>query len=902
MSLLGEAAKRKGRMHMQKVFEPVIKKTISACGFVHPGVGLTAEMLENVRYQLRRGAEPWKSYFEAMLESDAASRNVSGRLTDPERTSYNSQAVNGMFIRDALTVYTQAILYYVTGDNVYRKNALEIIRRWSRLDPQKYRYFKDACIHVGIPMNRMCMGAEILRRSTYRVTEGYKEADLLWTEEEILHFEDHLVRPAVAHFMSSCDEFMNQHLYTVIGAMSAYLFMDDKEGYAKTVEWFTVNKKGKNPGFNGSVKRLFREIATVDEIGETEGSGKPLPSPVIQHVEMGRDQAHGCGDLTNAAILARLMYGQGTKVDPVEGTISASADAVGAYEFLDDRILKAADFFFRYMLGYEAEWVQVPFSIRDGKIADNYMAFSSNYRGRYRTINFWDLYVHYTVNRPEIDLEKEYPYFYEGFMKKIPSNHFSGGKKAINWDNADGGGDFWLFLPPEMAGDDKLLAKPQNDYQVRAADRGVMTANREAMAIRKEDGTEYVRFSKALRESRLAITNGGVERNKVAFHIRTDGRASLWVDSGEKIWLPDTAGQWEYVIYTKKTGTFSDLYYVNISDIKGTYVDLDAIDIKPDEQNAWRRIDIVEFEHGHRDENFVTYAGAPFSVRFGVRDGSQDRKIVYSGSDLPKGAVVHSESGLIQWTPEKTGESSFYLAAKENATSVLKKITIRVAPDRDAAIRCALDGYDENEVYVSSSERHFRRALDKANAAKEKACDKEFSEALNELGASVAKLERVSHYMEQDHLTEEPALDFPGMVQESNIGEAVHYLTDGDLGTFVGDPPGQDKAYIFDFGENFKISAYRFGFRARLGFTDRTAGAQVYGSNDGESWVRLTVGEAPFTSRFSTVDVDEKYQKERYRYLKIKKTTEYPDVLRGSMIRMLEISEFRIWGARHEVH
>lgn len=29
-------------------------------------------------------------------------------------------------------------------------------------------------------------------------------------------------------------------------------------------------------------------------------------------------------------------------------------------------------------------------------------------------------------------------------------------------------------------------------------------------------------------------------------------------------------------------------------------------------------------------------------------------------------------------------------------------------------------------------------------------------------------------------------------------------------------------------------------------------------------------------------------------------TTEYPDVLRGSMIRMLELGEFRIWGTRYE--
>ena len=144
---------------------------------------------------------------------------------------------------------------------------------------------------------------------------------------------------------------------------------------------------------------------------------------------MGRDQAHGCGDLTNAAILARMMLAQGTKVDPVTGEASEREDAVGIYEFDGDRILTAADFFFCYMLGYSSnrDWVPVPFSIRDGLIADCYAAFSPNYRGRYRTINFWDLYVYYTYHRPDVELSEAAPYFLEGFRKKSPRPTGTGG-------------------------------------------------------------------------------------------------------------------------------------------------------------------------------------------------------------------------------------------------------------------------------------------------------------------------------------------------------------------------------------------------------------------------------------------------------------------------------------------
>jgi len=903
-------------------YSPTITQTTSASsGLVHPGVGLTKELLDNVQAQVRSGGEPWTTYFEDMLVSASASKTPQIALSNPTGTVYNSQGTNGLFRSDALTAYTQAVLYYVTGDNVYRKNALDILRAWSQLDPTKYAYFTDACIHVGIPMNRMCIAAEIIRYSSYQVTDGYADADLNWAEGEINDFIHNLVSPAVNTFMSSHDEFMNQHLYTTIGAMSAYLFMDDVEGYAKTVEWFTVNKDGANPGFNGSIERLFRKTTTIDEVGGTEGSGTPLREAgydvdyVIQHVEMGRDQAHGCGDLTNAAILSRLMLGQGTKVDPEDGTISTAADAVTCYEFLDDRILEAANFFFQYMLGYDAQWVPVPYSIRDTdgdgvkEIVDFYREFAPGYRGRYQTINFWDLYAYYTYVDHSKDLQNDYPYFYEGFMKKMPSNYMWNGGLGINWDNVDGGGDFWLFLPAQAAADaDTLwLAPEQTDYLVEVETRGSMVDNQEAMEVLEDSGVKFVRFSQSASESRLAIHSGGVGNQTIAFRIRTDGAAKLSLENGVKgsINLPDTNGEWQYVTFTRnETDGFGDLYYVILSDIQGSYVDLDSIDIKPTEANAARTVDILHFAAGDEDLEVVSFAGAPISLSFEATDRLSGQSITYSGTDLPTGASIDAATGAFAWTPSTAGTYQFYISAKANATVIVKKVTVTVVADRVAAVANAISAYDENEIYISATLEHFLQVLSQTQAMISSATDEEFAAQLNLLSAAVKGLELVSPILEPDTISTGGSLDYTKMVYSSTTSE-LNALADSDA-SFCGyytALTGSDgmKEHILDFGPDFRISLTKVGYKARLGFPDRLAGVHILGSNDGVNWTQLTVSEAQFNQAYHEVAIKTEEQSNKYRYLKIYKSHNYPEALRGDSGSLLEFSEFRMWGTRYEI-
>ena len=873
--------------HINEVTDPY-------SGFTHPGVGVTKETLDNVQAQVRAGAEPWKSYFETMILDDGS---ISGRDVGPKRNGgpFNNNTFNNN--NDGSRAYAQALMYYITGDNAYRRNAMRIIRAYEDIDPESLEYFNDACIHMGIPTNRICIAAEILRYSSYQVTDGYTEEELAWTEEDTEKFISNFLSPEVEVFQYSPDRFMNQHLYTTIGAMSAYLFMDDAESYEKAVEWFTVNKNGRDQGQNGSIKRLFREIATVDAVGAKEGSGTPLDKPVIQHVEMGRDQAHGCGDLTNSAILSRLMLSQGTKVDPQDGTVSTDADAVDCFTFLDDRMVKAADFFFQYMLGYDTEWVPVPFAIdTDGTIKDSYAAFAASYRGRYTTINFWDFYTYYAYNRGMTaeQLQEKYPYFYEGY----------GMKTYCAWGNNDGGGDFWVFLPAAAAGDTSFVPKASEAHVIQVENRSSIVSAHTQSGVRSDgDGTGYVHLDKADGESRVAMNSAGIGSDVFLFRVRTDGIAKLTMSSSPEsgIYLPDTKGQWMYVPYPKDSSEgFGDMYYFSVTNIEGSYTDVDAIYTSPKASN----LDAVTFESGREEYNLATYIGAPFAVTLGAVNVLEN-PVRYTGINLPEGVTVDENTGKVTWSPDVAGEYTFYVAAAAGDTVALKKLNITVSGSRMDAVNNAVKPYDETAVYTTASLKAFQAALDKARemAEDESVSDEEFAAVLNELSDAVAALELVSPLLKNDPLTDGTSLDFSkmnvGNQSTFGYGDTPAWL-DAEPGTFVGYWLVEDKGAIMDFGIDYKISVNKFGFQARAGFSDRLAGVQVFGSNDRVNWEKLTVAEAAYQQAYQTVDVAEEYHDKQYRFLMFKKTTEYPDVLSGSVQNLLEIAEIRMWGTRYE--
>ena len=852
---------------MVTAYQPTITETIDANGFKHPGVGLTKEMLENARAEILAKKEPWYTHFNMMLNSASASRtprirNMNG--TDNSKPAFyglTSQGQEGNFIVDAGIAYTQAVLYLVTGDDTYRANAMHVIRLYSQMDPTQYAYYTDSHIHTGIPMQRMATAAEILRATSTQTPE------LAWTDDDTQKFSANLITPVIQTFDNCNCRFMNQQLYTTIAKMSGSIFMGDRDGYNQAVEWFMVNKDAPDPAWTGSIKQLFRMVTHNDATGEAI-------TPQIQHVEMGRDQAHGAGDLTNAEILARLMMAQGTKVDPVTGTPSTEANAVGPYEFLDDRLLAVHELWAKFMVGYDIPWVPVAMSVNpDGSIRALYNGVSWAYRGRLSQ-NTWEAYYYYKYARG-IDMEKVAPDYVTIYAKR----------KAYNWDGTDGGGDFWLTIPKAAEAEgSKYLGIPIVDPYREVEDRFTPLAG-ESVA-QTEGSTGFVRSTATPEGTRYAVYTYGWPTTSIGLRVRTDGQATMDLN-GTKVYLPNTRGQWRYMVVPFNMPDFLTLTITG----NGTTVDVDHINIQ-----SSTLLSPPVFTSGNGDTTAYTYAGAtiPVTLDLSATDSAAGDVVTYNIDNLPQGASFDTSTGAFSWTPTQAGTYTLIVEASDGTTVTTKRVIVAVGADRQSTVAAVTAAYKPDTLYVTSTLNTYQAAYADMQNTIGSSTDATYFDKLAALRSTVSGLQELTP------LLPDGSINYPNLFFKSNLvtnfgGYAANGV-DNINGTNIpfGSAIESNRTQTIDFGPSFKVAATAFEFQAPGSFPERIGGVTVFASNDLVNWTRITPDETRMVEEMQTLNVADEFRTQRYRFFKISMI----DLLWSYNI--LEMTEFRIFGTRYE--
>lgn len=835
----------------QDVPEPSEEVTIQQVvtdGFVHPGIGLTKDMLENARAQIMAKRDPWYSGYLHMAAHPNSAESISIRnrsSKDPSRPAsdtFDSRGMVGILMGDADKALRQSLMYYFTGKEIYRANAMEILRIWSKMDPNKFHSFSEDHIHACYPVQNLIRAAELMRYTSSPRDE------LSWKDGDTRAFTTNFVKPALENFFSKNGYFMNQAGYPMAVTIAGDIFTNNQEDYQKRVEWFTVNKDAPNKGWSFSIQDLARMVDT-DAL-----TGKKVAQPQVQLMEMGRDQAHAGDDTEIFTNIARMMNAQGTKVDPVAGTVSTEANAVGPYEFLNDRILTAVDYFCRFMLGYDTPWIPVPYNINsDGTVRGIYPRIADNYRGRIRELDIWDLYYYYTYVKG-VDVASKAPYYYEAFTKRIVSSDFD-----------------WIFIPKQVSGEGARVPVTEQEPNVVEIEQRFAALDHNVSVIR-EDNAAFVRVKATPDGTRIAILSCQTHSKTLGMRIRTTGISEIEMSRFKKPWLlPDTKGEWRQVLYKMDSlESFADIVYFKVKASADTQVDIDQLMRSLDNDQS-----APHFTIGNGDLHVVTCVGIPFQL-----DLSAGENVVIQGTKAPADSTLDSQTGAFQWAPKQVGEYEFVVAATAGDFATPKKIHINVVADRSSAIQAIVAGYNEKVPYVSVGLQEFQKVYHQALDMMQQASNQEFFAKLMELQAAVENLEPLTP------LLPDGSMDFPKLVVPSKADPVIANLTDGNSDTFS---TYNEKEHIYDFGEQFQISATAFAVQGRLNFEDRIQGVVFFGSNDGRSWTPLTPAITTLPTELTRVEVSEDQRDTKFRYLKIQKDGGF-----------MELSEMRIYGQRYE--
>ncbi len=824
-------------------------------GFTHPGIGLTKEALDRARAQVLAGKEPWATYYREMALSANAARDVKCRNESPERPgqpdidAFDSRSIQARLDQDGTKAQTQALMYFFTGDDVYRANALRIIRVWAGMDPAKCQYYTDAHIHSGYPLKALLSAAEIIR---YTTTDN---PSLKWTDEDTRRLTDNLINPMIAKLMYSNGWFMNQNNFAIHGAMAGFIFTNNRAGYDQRVEWFTINKDAPNPGWDGSIKQLARLVETNDMTGEK------VAKPRVQLVELGRDGAHAAEDINLFVNISKMMMAQGTKVDPVTGTPSTAENAVGPLEFLNDRILAVADFASRYMLGYDTEWIPVGYDIsRDGTVNRIYPRLSDQYRGRMTTFgSFWDLYFYYKYKRG-MDVAKAAPYFHDAFQKRITT---------LDWLN--------LPIEAEQEGAD-LLLPPVTPGVVPLARR--VTILDPSVTIASDGTDKFVHASPGEQGSRFAILSGATDSRTIGLRVRSTGPAQITMKGFAKPWnIPDTKGEWKYVFYDLgEFEKFDNIAFLTVRATPGVTVDFaDLLQELPAATSPQR------FADPDPVLRELVYKGAPVTLSFAAAPPSS---AVYHLEGGPSGATLDAKTGAFTWVPDEAGTQNFQVVLSDGQSMAAKQVILNVSPDFSTAVDQLKKGYNPATLYVTASRERFETALGAVEQLPKDADATKRFETFLALQKAVQELEPASPKMADG------SLDFVKTATSPDAGKSVALLADGNDDTFPLFSLARDGNYTFDFGPDFRVSADAFSLEGRLNFEERAEGTAFFGSNDGIEWTRLTSGQTTLSTGMVRIEVDPERRGERYRFLRMQKLTE----------GLFEPSELRIHGTRQEIH
>lgn len=268
----------------------------SSAGFYHPGILINRAQLDFVKAKIVAGAEPWKSAFEAARTSDVGSLDYiphpwktceCGPFSKPDLGCKDEQ-------HDSEAAYTQALLWYFTGNEAYAQNAIHIMNAWA--DTLKGGHlFANGPVQAAWCAEQWPRAAEIIRYTTTN-----------WSAEDIAKFQDMLVTQYLPSLTNGDCENGNKELSMTEALINIGVFNDDR----KTFELGLKMWRGRTPAYiylstDGPTPRKAPDCEDMPIWGN-KGLTTPYVDGLLQ--ESVRDSQHAnlaLSAMVNAAETAR---------------------------------------------------------------------------------------------------------------------------------------------------------------------------------------------------------------------------------------------------------------------------------------------------------------------------------------------------------------------------------------------------------------------------------------------------------------------------------------------------------------------------------------------------------------------------------------------------------------------
>jgi hypothetical protein len=107
--------------------------TAAPATFRHPGVVTNEAMLDFTKAKIQAHAEPWTTAFNTMTNDPLGSLTYVAKPWQTVECGSSSNPNKGCTDerKDAMAAYTQALLWYYTGNSAYAKNAIKIMNAWA---------------------------------------------------------------------------------------------------------------------------------------------------------------------------------------------------------------------------------------------------------------------------------------------------------------------------------------------------------------------------------------------------------------------------------------------------------------------------------------------------------------------------------------------------------------------------------------------------------------------------------------------------------------------------------------------------------------------------------------------------------------------------------------------------